>query len=72
MTERQESDLLSMEETQTSYLDQVEELTHKLSQAETKVQTYESSRLEEGAKVSIFYQEISFCLEILNIEIKGI
>ena len=72
MTERQESDLLSMEETQTSYLDQVEELTHKLSQAETKVQTYESSRLEEGAKVSIFYQEIGFSLKILNIEIKGI
>ena len=51
MTERQEGELLSMEETQTSYLDQVEELTHKLSQAETKVQTYEASRLEEGAKV---------------------
>ena len=51
MTEQQEADLLSMEETQTTYLDQVEELTHKLSQAETKVHTYEASRLEEGAKV---------------------
>ena len=55
MTERQEADLLSMEETQTSYLDQVEELTHKLSQAETKVQAYESTRLEEGAKASLLW-----------------
>lgn len=35
-----------------SYLDQIEELTHKLSQAESKVKSFESSRLEEGAKAS--------------------
>uniref|UniRef100_K1QD45 CAP-Gly domain-containing linker protein 1 n=1 Tax=Magallana gigas TaxID=29159 RepID=K1QD45_MAGGI len=42
--------LTSTEDTNMSYLDQIEELTHKLSQAESKVKSFESSRLEEGAK----------------------
>jgi hypothetical protein len=53
MVERHDNQMKSMEETQTSYLDQIEELTHKLTQAELKIQTYDSSRLEEGAKVSL-------------------
>ena len=55
-----------MEETQTSYLDQVEELTHKLSQAEMKVQTYENTRLEEGAKVNL-----TLTLSLPQVIIKG-
>ncbi|XP_053375815.1 CAP-Gly domain-containing linker protein 1-like isoform X3 [Mercenaria mercenaria] len=50
--ERHDKHMKSMEETQTSYLDQIEELTHKLTQAELKITTYDSSRLEEGAKTS--------------------
>lgn len=49
--EKQQEHLKSGEETQTAYLDQIEELTHKLTQAENKIQTYESSKLEDGAKV---------------------
>ena len=51
--ERHDKQMKSMEDTQTSYLDQIEELTHKLTQAELKIQTYDSSRLEEGAKVCL-------------------
>ncbi|XP_059141289.1 CAP-Gly domain-containing linker protein 1-like isoform X2 [Physella acuta] len=40
------------EEAQTSYLDQIEELTYKLTQTEAKVKAFESSRLEDGAKTS--------------------
>ncbi|KAL5017615.1 hypothetical protein ScPMuIL_007204 [Solemya velum] len=50
--EQQVNLLKSSEETATTYLDQMEELTHKLSQAENKIRTFESSRLEEGAKTS--------------------
>ena len=49
--EQQTKNLQSAEDMQTDYLDQIEELTHKLSQAENKVKSYDSSRLEEGAKV---------------------
>ncbi|XP_076108570.1 uncharacterized protein LOC143076624 isoform X9 [Mytilus galloprovincialis] len=44
--------LESTEELNITYLDQIEEITHKLSQAETKIKGYESNRLEEGAKTS--------------------
>ncbi|KAK0058804.1 CAP-Gly domain-containing linker protein 1 [Biomphalaria pfeifferi] len=40
------------EDAQVSYLDQIEELTYKLTQAESKVKTFEMSRLEDGAKTS--------------------
>lgn len=51
MLKDQTDRLTSTEDTNMSYLDQIEELTHKLSQAESKVKSFESSRLEEGAKV---------------------
>ncbi|XP_062582579.1 CAP-Gly domain-containing linker protein 1-like isoform X9 [Saccostrea cucullata] len=51
MLKDQTDRLTSTEEMNMSYLDQIEELTHKLSQAESKVKSFESSRLEEGAKV---------------------
>ncbi|XP_060070040.1 CAP-Gly domain-containing linker protein 1-like isoform X2 [Ylistrum balloti] len=44
--------LSETEDQNVVFLDQIEELTHKLSQAENKVKGYESSRLEEGAKTS--------------------
>ena len=47
-----ESQLKASEETQTVYLDQIEELTHKLTQAENKIASYEATKVEEGAKVS--------------------
>ncbi|XP_062582582.1 CAP-Gly domain-containing linker protein 1-like isoform X12 [Saccostrea cucullata] len=50
MLKDQTDRLTSTEEMNMSYLDQIEELTHKLSQAESKVKSFESSRLEEGAK----------------------
>ncbi|CAG5135937.1 unnamed protein product, partial [Candidula unifasciata] len=37
---------------QRSYSDQLENLTHKLAQAESKVKNFEMTRLEDGAKVS--------------------
>ena len=43
--------LAETEDLNINYLDQIEEITHKLSQAETKIKSYESNRLEEGAKV---------------------
>ncbi|XP_052801595.1 CAP-Gly domain-containing linker protein 1-like isoform X4 [Mya arenaria] len=52
MKEHHEKEVQSLEETQTSYLDQIEELTHKLSQAEAKLRDHDESRLEEGAKTS--------------------
>ncbi|XP_062582581.1 CAP-Gly domain-containing linker protein 1-like isoform X11 [Saccostrea cucullata] len=52
MLKDQTDRLTSTEEMNMSYLDQIEELTHKLSQAESKVKSFESSRLEEGAKAS--------------------
>ena len=45
--------LAATEEENVAYLDQIEEITHKLSQAENKIKSYESNRLEEGAKVKI-------------------
>lgn len=50
-----ESQLKASEETQTVYLDQIEELTHKLTQAENKITSYEATKVEEGAKVSENY-----------------
>ncbi|XP_056001957.1 CAP-Gly domain-containing linker protein 2-like isoform X34 [Ostrea edulis] len=50
MLKDQTDRLTTTEEMNMSYLDQMEELTHKLSQAESKVKSFESSRLEEGAK----------------------
>nr|XP_022340705.1 CAP-Gly domain-containing linker protein 1-like isoform X24 [Crassostrea virginica] len=50
MLKDQADRLTSTEDMNMSYLDQIEELTHKLSQAESKVKNFESSRLEEGAK----------------------
>jgi len=50
--EQLERELRGLEETQTSYLDQIEELTHKLSQAEAKLQDTDNVRVEEGAKVT--------------------
>ncbi|XP_069135860.1 CAP-Gly domain-containing linker protein 1-like isoform X1 [Argopecten irradians] len=44
--------LTETEDQNIVFLDQIEELTHKLSQAENKVKGFESSRLEEGAKTS--------------------
>ncbi|XP_021352247.1 CAP-Gly domain-containing linker protein 1-like [Mizuhopecten yessoensis] len=44
--------LTETEDQNVVFLDQIEELTHKFSQAENKVKGYESSRLEEGAKTS--------------------
>ena len=44
--------LAETEDLNINYLDQIEEITHKLSQAETKIKSYESNRLEEGAKTS--------------------
>jgi chromosome segregation ATPase len=38
-------------EEQNTYLDQIEELTHKLTQAENRIAQFENSRLEDGAKV---------------------
>uniref|UniRef100_A0A0B7BBC7 CAP-Gly domain-containing protein n=2 Tax=Arion vulgaris TaxID=1028688 RepID=A0A0B7BBC7_9EUPU len=35
---------------QSSYQDQIEELTHKLAQAETKIKAFETTRLEDSAK----------------------
>nr|XP_022340702.1 CAP-Gly domain-containing linker protein 1-like isoform X22 [Crassostrea virginica] len=52
MLKDQADRLTSTEDMNMSYLDQIEELTHKLSQAESKVKNFESSRLEEGAKAS--------------------
>ena len=52
MLKDQADRLTSTEDMNMSYLDQIEELTHKLSQAESKVKNFESSRLEEGAKVT--------------------
>jgi hypothetical protein len=46
--------LAETEDLNINYLDQIEEITHKLSQAETKIKSYESNRLEEGAKVRSF------------------
>ncbi|XP_033747589.1 LOW QUALITY PROTEIN: CAP-Gly domain-containing linker protein 1-like [Pecten maximus] len=44
--------LTETEDQNIVFLDQIEELTHKVSQAENKVKGFESSRLEEGAKTS--------------------
>lgn len=33
------------------YLDRIEELTHKLSQAETKLKGHDDAKVEQGAKV---------------------
>lgn len=42
------------EDAQTAYLDQIEELSYKLSQAEAKAKTHEAARVEDGAKVLIW------------------
>ncbi|XP_071094158.1 CAP-Gly domain-containing linker protein 1-like isoform X2 [Haliotis cracherodii] len=52
MVAQQQTKLKTADETQTTYLDQMEELTYKLTQAENKIKTFEASRLEEGAKTS--------------------
>ncbi|KAL3858247.1 hypothetical protein ACJMK2_012844, partial [Sinanodonta woodiana] len=52
LVEKQTKELKGTEELQNTYLDQIEELTHKLSQAENKIKGHDSSRLEEGAKAS--------------------
>ena len=49
----QQSRLKEQSSTQTTYLDEIEELTHKLSQAENRIKQFETSRLEDGAKVNV-------------------
>ena len=51
--ETQQSRLKEHLSTESTYLDQIEELTHKLSQAENRIKQFETSRLEDGAKVSV-------------------
>ncbi|CAL1539261.1 unnamed protein product [Lymnaea stagnalis] len=50
--EEQQKAALEADDAQASYLDQIEELTYKLTQSEVKLKTFESSRLEDGAKTS--------------------
>ncbi|KAH9525482.1 CAP-GLY domain-containing linker protein 1 [Bulinus truncatus] len=50
--DEQQKAVSKAEDAQTSYLDQIEELTYRLTQAEAKVKTFEMSRLEDGAKTS--------------------
>lgn len=40
------------EDSQTAFLDQIEELTYKLTQAESKTKQFEAARVEDGVKVS--------------------
>ncbi|XP_025091314.1 CAP-Gly domain-containing linker protein 1-like isoform X4 [Pomacea canaliculata] len=50
--EKQQVKLKTAESSEATYLDQIEELTHKLSQAESRIKQFETARLQEGAKVS--------------------
>ena len=68
MAKKQEEMLKEMEETQTLYLDQIEELTHQLSQAESKISVQDSSRMEEGAKVCVIFM-CNNCSVIMNVPI---
>ncbi|XP_067684730.1 CAP-Gly domain-containing linker protein 1-like isoform X2 [Haliotis asinina] len=56
---QQQTKLKTADETQTTYLDQMEELTYKLTQAENKIKAFEASRLEEGAKTSQVSMELA-------------
>lgn len=56
-SEAQQSRLKEKLETESTYLDQIEELTHKLCQAENRIKQFETSRLEDGAKVSVEWVE---------------
>ena len=40
------------EDTSVAYLDQIEELTHKLTMAETKIKGFEEEKLNQGRQVS--------------------
>ncbi|GFS02320.1 CAP-Gly domain-containing linker protein 1 [Elysia marginata] len=48
----QQKTISEADSSQTVYLDQIEDLTYKLTQAEAKVKEHETSRLEDGAKTS--------------------
>ncbi|KAK7088112.1 hypothetical protein V1264_022072 [Littorina saxatilis] len=58
-SEAQQTKLKQQSTTETTFLDQIEELTHKLSQAENRVKQFETSRLEDGAKSSQVSLEIN-------------
>ena len=49
--ENQQKVISEADSSQTVYLDQIEDLTYKLTQAEAKLKDHETSRLEDGAKV---------------------
>ena len=49
--ESQQKAISDKDSSQTAYLDQIEDLTYKLTQAEAKLKDHETSRLEDGAKV---------------------
>ncbi|KAK3740835.1 hypothetical protein RRG08_042819 [Elysia crispata] len=50
--ENQQKVISEADSSQTVYLDQIEDLTYKLTQAEAKLKDHETSRLEDGAKTS--------------------
>ncbi|KAK7455724.1 hypothetical protein BaRGS_00039464 [Batillaria attramentaria] len=58
-SEKLQARLKDSDSTQSQYLDQIEELTHKLTQAENRVKQFESSRLEDGAKSSQISMELA-------------
>lgn len=62
--EKQQVKLKTAESSEATYLDQIEELTHKLSQAESRIKQFETARLQEGAKVRIYFCS-SFSLPFL-------
>ena len=43
--------LKEAEDSSIAYLDQIEELTHKLTMAESKINHFEQERAEKGVKV---------------------
>ncbi|KAK6192677.1 hypothetical protein SNE40_004109 [Patella caerulea] len=57
--EEKSSKLKEADSTQLTYLDQLEEVTHKLSLAEKKITSYEASKIDDGAKTSQVGMELA-------------